>query len=221
MLSSRHAATTAWQCRPASPRLSNGHLISFHRLRAPFFFSSPPLSNPPSLPPNPRSGESGAGKTEASKQVMRYVAGVNSSTAQAEILRVRDQLLASNPLLEAFGNAKTVRNDNSSRFGKVRPAPPRLALAPCAFRDDHRDVTLTSRRASPRARQYMDINFDYKHEPVGGHISNYLLEKARVVKQGAGERNFHIFYQVGGGVVWRQALARALLGACVVRCRLG
>lgn len=110
------------------------------------------------------SGESGAGKTEATKRLLQFYA--ETCPAPERGGAVRDRLLQSNPVLEAFGNAKTLRNDNSSRFGK-----------------------------------YMDVQFDFKGAPVGGHILSYLLEKSRVVHQNHGERNFHVFYQLleGGG----------------------
>jgi hypothetical protein len=70
---------------------------------------------------------SGAGKTESAKFIMRYIASVNPPSADGkgktkvsldEASEVERQILATNPALEAFGNAKTTRNDNSSRFGK-------------------------------------------------------------------------------------------------------
>ncbi|RHY83181.1 hypothetical protein DYB26_006127, partial [Aphanomyces astaci] len=65
------------------------------------------------------SGESGAGKTETVKILMEHLATMSTTTqGQSSNLAVVAKVLKSNPLLEAFGNAKTIRNDNSSRFGK-------------------------------------------------------------------------------------------------------
>ncbi|WYZ44079.1 hypothetical protein EsH8_VII_000515 [Colletotrichum jinshuiense] len=116
------------------------------------------------------SGESGAGKTEAAKRIMQYIANVSGGES-GDIKQIKDMVLATNPLLESFGNAKTLRNNNSSRFGK-----------------------------------YLQIHFNTQGEPVGADITNYLLEKSRVVGQITNERNFHIFYQFtkGASQTYRQ-----------------
>ncbi|XP_027131146.1 LOW QUALITY PROTEIN: myosin IEb [Larimichthys crocea] len=113
------------------------------------------------------SGESGAGKTVAAKFIMSYVSKVSGGGDKVQ--HVKDIILQSNPLLEAFGNAKTVRNNNSSRFGK-----------------------------------YFEIQFSRGGAPDGGKISNFLLEKSRVVSQNQGERNFHIYYQLLAGASGEQ-----------------
>ncbi len=62
------------------------------------------------------SGESGAGKTVCAKYIMNYISKISGGNQSAKVQHVKNIILQSNPLLEAFGNAKTLRNNNSSRF---------------------------------------------------------------------------------------------------------
>ena len=125
------------------------------------------------------SGESGAGKTVATKNSMQCITYYFSKlkkkkesresvlyTGKLENLVIREQnplekkILDCNPILEGFGNAKTVRNDNSSRFGK-----------------------------------YVKIKINKTTNLIeGAQMYTYLLEKSRITELGPLERNYHIFY---------------------------
>nr|XP_045255647.1 myosin-IIIa isoform X4 [Macaca fascicularis] len=114
------------------------------------------------------SGESGAGKTESAHllvQQLTVLGKANNRTLQEKILQV-------NNLVEAFGNACTIINDNSSRFGK-----------------------------------YLEMKFTSSGAVVGAQISEYLLEKSRVIHQAIGEKNFHIFYYIYAGLAEKKKLA--------------
>ena len=121
------------------------------------------------------SGESGAGKTETTKAVLRILSAQSAATAGraqdvleggADLLTggLEARLVETAPLLEAFGNCKTCRNNNSSRFGKLVVL--RLGAA----------GTLAS-----------------------SEVETYLLEKSRVVSHAADERSYHVFYQLCAG----------------------
>ncbi|PFH38584.1 myosin A [Besnoitia besnoiti] len=116
------------------------------------------------------SGESGAGKTEATKQMLTFVAtapGASQTAApeeRKETSCIPKAFLAANPVLEAFGNAKTVLNDNSSRFGR-----------------------------------FMYLQVGKQGGIEHGSVQNFLLEKSRVLTQAAEERSYHIFYQLVRG----------------------
>lgn len=125
------------------------------------------------------SGESGAGKTETVKIAMNHIASVQRGKTSASNESFSDpvvnRVLESNPLLEAFGNAKTRRNDNSSRFGKYTQ-----------LQFDQGDKSL---------QQFANKDA-VKCKLAGSKCDVYLLEKNRVTYHDSAERTYHIFYQL-------------------------
>jgi myosin-5 len=123
------------------------------------------------------SGESGAGKTETVKIAMNHIAtcqqGPNAKASNMS--PVVQRVLDSNPLLEAFGNAKTGRNDNSSRFGKY-----------IQLQFDMGDKGQREFRSREKATCVL----------AGSKCEAYLLEKNRVTTHEPEERTYHIFYQI-------------------------
>ncbi|GBG26015.1 Myosin-6 [Hondaea fermentalgiana] len=133
------------------------------------------------------SGESGAGKTESSKMVLEHLVHrcVNDADGDAGAISHLDRrLLDSNPILEAFGNASTKRNHNSSRFGK--------------FLKLHFEKGVGGRRT---------VNPLQPLHICGASIETYLLERSRVTLHGEGERSYHIFYMLLAGASSEQRLA--------------
>jgi myosin-3 len=123
------------------------------------------------------SGESGAGKSETTKLIVRMLIGL----AKGGDPKLESKIMAVNPMLEAFGNAKTVMNNNSSRFGKL-----------------------------------ILMQFDKGTGNVlGATLSQYLLEKSRVITREEKERNFHIFYWVFCGLGAKKLTELGLSKKCL------
>ena len=115
------------------------------------------------------SGESGSGKTETVKLVLKHISGFRPTPSSAMVQKYDDDLishvLASSPIFEAFGNARTLFNANSSRFGKV-------------------------------TQLHFSTMDNHGASLIGSSFFSFLLELNRVVSHVEGERNFHIFYQM-------------------------
>lgn len=160
------------------------------------------------------SGDSGAGKTVSTKHVMEYLMALsrplssqpptfsNQTMDRRDLFRqkstipihpltipsmdIGQRVLQSNPLLESFGNARTIRNDNSSRFGKF-----------IEMRFDTKTDTAQNNLSVANTPPVMG-SF------VGASIETYLLERVRLVQQAPGERNYHVFYELLAGATERE-----------------
>lgn len=147
------------------------------------------------------SGVSGSGKSKSTTSLLQYLtspqvlggsgADDDGDSDLQHAKNIAAKIAAFTPILESWGNAKTINNNNSSRFGKYI----RLFFAP------------TTNRAG--------------FSLFGAYLEQYLLEKSRVVYQSPNERNYHCFYQLlSGGLVAEELKLLELTGKTVADFRI-
>lgn len=157
------------------------------------------------------SGESGAGKSETAKILISFLTnedgeaeGGGAEGACVDLSKsTRLGLVQISPIIEAVGNAATMRNKNSSRFGKFvqlfyrrRPASASTD-SPWKSSSSDSKATTNGEGQANALRSVADEALTIDGSVfVGASVTTYLLEKSRVVHQPPNERNFHIFYQV-------------------------
>lgn len=122
------------------------------------------------------SGETGSGKSESTEHLIRYLSHATPIAAQIE-----QQMIITTQILEAFGNARTPANNNSSRFAK-------LLEVNFSCRTRLRSGRLIKSKLSEQ------VHYDENYHVVGMRLKCFLLEKSRVCAQSHDESNFHIFY---------------------------
>ncbi|XP_043518705.1 myosin heavy chain, muscle isoform X5 [Frieseomelitta varia] len=138
-------------------------------------------------------GESGAGKTENTKKVIAYFATVGASTKKADDASqkkgsLEDQVVQTNPVLEAFGNAKTVRNDNSSRFGKFI----RIHFGPSGKLAGADIETYLLEKARVISQQALERSYHIFYQMMSGSVSG--LKEMLLLSN-----NIHDYYFVSQG----------------------
>ena len=131
-------------------------------------------------------GESGAGKTENTKKVIQYFAFVAASISGKKVSEedkgkptLEDQIVSCNPVLESYGNAKTTRNNNSSRFVNI------ILFS--------KKMSIEYKYSYFKKGKFIRIHFTQNFGIGGADIEAYLLEKSRITYQMPAERNYLIF----------------------------
>lgn len=142
------------------------------------------------------SGESGSGKTETAKILLQYLAAV---TAAGGDLHTR--VLQTNPIMESFGCAKTVRCASPPRRAQDPTSHPGRTAA-CARVRRHQ-TRATSAAHPPRRNdnssrfgKFLTLQFSATGRMQGANMRTYLLEKSRITSQLEGEQNYHVLYLV-------------------------
>mmetsp|Transcript_78594 Transcript_78594/g.163303 ORF Transcript_78594/g.163303 Transcript_78594/m.163303 type:complete len:1717 (+) Transcript_78594:111-5261(+) len=130
------------------------------------------------------SGESGAGKTESTKLVLSYVSEALSGGSQGGI---QDKIMRTNPILESFGNAMTVRNNNSSRFGKwlqmsVAQQNQKLTILGCSVVDYLLELTRVTKQGEKERNYHVFFQLIYAKDKLGDRIKILEPSAYRYIK---------------------------------------